>query len=86
MEKQSWTCKNRIEYPLGILSSSLTNDIHFFITLTNGVLRWEISKRDNELSKSRTASDAFLNTSSGKIHGPAEKLCVFIKLYLTRSI
>jgi len=53
----------------------------FSITSTKGLLLCEISSNERlSLLKSRTASEALSNTSCGKIHGPALKLCFFMML------
>ena len=49
------------------------------INSKNGWLLCDISIKDKlSLLKLSTALDACCNTSFGKIHGPAEKLCFFI--------
>ena len=54
----------------------------FDITSINGWLLCDISRIDKlEFSKFITAFEASLKTSSGRIHGPALKLCFFIFTY-----
>ena len=76
-------CKNRIEYPSGTFKSSFTKSFAFCMTSKKGLLLCDISISERlSLLKLMTASEAFSNTSLGSIHGPALKLCFFIKFEL----
>ena len=83
IDKQSLKVSKSVDRNNFYLVTTAKNNIVFFIIfsiiLTNSLLLCEISRTDKPiLSNSKTDFDDVVNTSLGRILGPALKLCFFI--------